>query len=67
MQEEVKSISSKLWFDYDKDATRLNMNRSQFHDYVYLKWKKSNHRPSLVEVAMLLGLALVVVLIMVVK
>ena len=67
MREDIKTISSELWSDFDKDAARLNMDRSQFHDYVYLKWKKSNHRPSLVEVAMLLGLALVVVLIMVVK
>ena len=67
MQEEVKTISSKLWTDFDKDATNHNMNRSQFHDFVYLKWKKHNHRPSLVEVAMLLGLALVIVLVAVVK
>ena len=63
----TKSIFSKKWSEFEKDATRLNMNRSQFHDYVYLKWKKNTHRPSLVEITMLLGLALVVVLIMVVK
>jgi len=67
MQEEVKSISSKLWVDSDKDANEHNMNRSQFHDFCYLYWKKRNHRPSLVEIAMLLCLALIVILVMVVK
>ena len=67
MREDVKTISSELWSDFDEDAKKHNMDRSQFHDYVYRKWKKNTKRPRLIEVAMLLLLALACVLIIVVK
>lgn len=67
MREDIRSISSDHWDNYEQDAKKQNMNRSQFHDFLYLRFKKKQHRPTLVEISLLLWLALITVLIVAIR
>jgi len=60
--------SKYSWNDVDEKIKKMNIDRCTYvRQLIEKDFEKKYNRPSLVEVAMLLGLALVVVLIMVVK
>ena len=61
-----RSISKDYWAEFDKDAERMNMNRSQFDDFLYRHWKKKN-RFNIRDIVMLLCLALLFVILIVVR
>jgi hypothetical protein len=70
--QDIRTISmdkSKYsWNDVDEKIKKMNIDRCTYvRQLIEKDFEKKYNRPSLVEVAMLLGLALVVVLIMVVK
>lgn len=68
MQESHHSISMSggkyTWDDFDKDAKRANMNRSQFVQYLYMRFKENNKQINtrIKEIIMFLLMAMILLL-----
>ena len=65
MQDNIRSITCNNWDAIDADAKKLNMNRSQFVDYLYNYWKKGYKKPTVAEIVTLIGLAFILILLLV--